>query len=418
MNKSELKHLLRNTPCVSRAYRRVIDKIKGEKFRIESIPVIMAVKSNNNKPRLNLVLPAFEKDFVYGGITTTIKMLINIANHLNIESRIIVLKGSYSKKASYCVEGYNTEGDDPSLAFIDDLNKRILVRKEDIFIGTMWTTIYPLKNLFSFQKKEWKVLDRKFVYLIQDYEPGFYKWSTEFVLCENTYKENTDDIIAIFNAKSLFQYFKNNQYSFGEEYWFEPVINDVLKTKIGSSQCRKKREKIILLYGRPRNSRNAFDLIRFSLKEWSSRYKDAPNWRIISLGATFDDIRIERNTIECRGKVSLEEYADLMLNSYAAISLMISPHPSYPPLELSSFGVRTITNQFANKELSSFNKNIISLDNCSPKFIVKSLIDICEEYDEYESSFEINNNYFCGSSYNDTISEVSRSIEKLLTNKK
>ena len=416
MNKSEIKHILRNTPGVSNMYRRVVDKIKGNGFKIESIPTVVPVVSDNKKERINLVLPAFEKDFVYGGISTTLKILQSITNELKIEARIIVLKGSYSPRSSYKFEEFKVQGNDPNLIFLDDTKRKLNMRKSDIFIGTMWTTIYPIRTIIEKQRQVWKLSHRKFVYLIQDYEPGFYKWSTEYVLCENTYKENAENIIAVFNAESLYKYFKNNNYDFGEEYWFDPVINGVLRKKIESETCKKNREKIILLYGRPRADRNAFELLKFSLKKWSENSPYAKEWKIMSLGAKFDDIVLENNMIECKGKVSLEEYADIMLKAYAAISLMISPHPSYPPLEFSTFGVRTITNCFANKDLKNFNDNIIMLDVCSSDSIIKELDRICEEYETYESSFGINNTYFHGNSFEQMISNVAKSVEKMTRN--
>lgn len=71
------------------------------------------------------------------------------------------------------------------------------------------------------------------------------------------------------------------------------------------------------------------------------------------------------------GKVSLQEYARVMLESKIGISLMVSPHPSYPPLEMSSFGMKVITNKYDNKDLSGFNDNMISLDNCSAATVAR-----------------------------------------------
>lgn len=414
MNKSELKHWLRNTPGISKVYRHYVDRLKGSRFRTENLPSVIPYRNENNNPRLNLVLPVFEKDFVYGGISTTLKIMLRLAEKTNMETRIIILNGSYSKKATYKIEGFNIAGDDASLFFLNDNSRKIGIRKNDIFIGTMWTTIYPIRAMFNYQKKNWKIGKRKFIYLIQDYEPGFYQWSSEYALCENTYIDKTSDIIAVFNAESLYQYFKINNYSFSDELWFDPVINDVLREKLETSVCRKKREKVILLYGRPRVERNAFDLLRFSLKKWSKEYLDSKNWRIVSLGADFDSIKLENNTIECGGKLSLEEYADIMLNSYAAISLMISPHPSYPPLEFSTFGVRTITNEFANKNLSAFNDNIISIRNCSPENIIYNLITLCREHDKYESSFGKNETYLHGDSFEKLILELSNKIKEMI----
>jgi hypothetical protein len=62
------------------------------------------------------------------------------------------------------------------------------------------------------------------------------------------------------------------------------------------------------------------------------------------------------------------------------ISLMVSPHPSYPPLEMSRFGVKTITNTYANKDLSSFNENIVSLDVCNGETIAAKLFELAASY--------------------------------------
>ena len=81
------------------------------------------------------------------------------------------------------------------------------------------------------------------------------------------------------------------------------------------------------------------------------------------MGSKHRDIKLKNNFIlESYGKLSLKEYADLLLKSKVGISLMCSPHPSYPPLEMSAFGLQTITNAFACKDLLSFNRNIISIE--------------------------------------------------------
>ena len=80
------------------------------------------------------------------------------------------------------------------------------------------------------------------------------------------------------------------------------------------------------------------------------------------------------------GKLTLEQYASIMLESYLAISLMVSPHPSYPPLEMSTFGVKTITNSYSNKDLGKFNENIISISNCSASAIADELIKQCSQF--------------------------------------
>lgn len=118
-----------------------------------------------------------------------------------------------------------------------------------------------------------------------------------------------------------------------------------------------------------------------SLKKLVERMDSAENWEFVSAGEYHDKVNIGKGkSLTSVGKVTIEEYARLMMESYAGISLMSSPHPSYPPLEMSEFGVRVITNNYANKDLSVFNKNITSVSNVSPDNIAMQLEKICKDY--------------------------------------
>ena len=56
--------------------------------------------------------------------------------------------------------------------------------------------------------------------------------------------------------------------------------------------------------------------------------------------------------MEIGGKASLDEYADHLNRAAVGVSLMVSPHPSYPPLEMAEAGVLAITNNYGSKDLS------------------------------------------------------------------
>lgn len=417
MNSSDFKYYLRNTKGVSKIYGRFVNAVKGDKFRIENIPNITPVLNKNNKLRLSIVLPTFDSDFVYGGISTALKILDELSKELCAEKRIIVLQGKYSAKSTYKINGYSCEGKDPNLVFLENTQHKISVGRLDFFIGTFWTTIYGINAVLSWQKKNFDLPYYKFIYLIQDYEPGFYNWSTRYLMADNTYKIHSDRIIALYNAESLKTFFKNRNYSFANEFCFNPTINQTLGKYIVSEKLLKKREKIILIYGRPRIDRNLFEVLRYSLSMWSKKYPDAKNWRIYSLGAEHEDIKLKSNTIICKGKLSLDEYAQMMLRSYAGISLMLSPHPSYPPLEFSTFGLRTITNTYENKDLKDFNSNIISINACSPNEIANQLMEICDEYETHSTSWGINEEYMSGNSFSEAISEISKELQKIINRK-
>ena len=62
------------------------------------------------------------------------------------------------------------------------------------------------------------------------------------------------------------------------------------------------------------------------------------------------------------GKLSLAEYAAVLARMDLGISLMFSPHPSYPPLEMAAAGVRVLTNRWPGKEPSLYSPAIRGVD--------------------------------------------------------
>ena len=70
-------------------------------------------------------------------------------------------------------------------------------------------------------------------------------------------------------------------------------------------------------------------------------------------GEYFDPARISfLKNARVAGKMSLDDYADILNRSAIGVSLMISPHPSYPPLEMANAGCLTITNGYEGKDMT------------------------------------------------------------------
>ena len=76
----------------------------------------------------------------------------------------------------------------------------------------------------------------------------------------------------------------------------------------------------------------------------------------------------------------------ILSESSIGLSLMVSPHPSFPPLEMVHFGIMTITNRFANKDLSLFHDNFISIDDVRPESIADQLVTLCRRFESDPAS--------------------------------
>lgn len=363
--------------------------------------------------RINLLVPSIKDEHIFGGISTALKIFENICENLNVKRRIIITdidadKKDAAKFSDFVMVPHQKE----SNAFAQIVNyscrpgKSLPVGKRDVFMATAWWTAYPTQDVIQWQEKNWGEKN-KLIYLIQDFEPFFYPWSSHFSMAESTYKMDIP-VIAIFNSYLLMEYFKLNQYQFYKELYFDPTMNAKLLASLTDAPSYK-RKKQIIFYGRPSAPRNAFEMVIKALKLWSEQQSNIKDWTIYSVGEKHETVDLGNGIkIVSLGKLSLNGYIDLMKETYAAVSLMVSPHPSYPPLEMSSYGIKTITNCYANKDLTGFNDNIISLKDYSPAKIAEALLKVCDKYQE-DCPISVNPEY-C--SQKDIFSDIALEIKK------
>ena len=82
------------------------------------------------------------------------------------------------------------------------------------------------------------------------------------------------------------------------------------------------------------------------------------------------------------GKLDLDGYAALLRRAAIGISLMVSPHPSYPPLEMATLGMLVLTNRFGAKDLSTWHSNIRTTDDISAEGLATELAAMCLAFEK------------------------------------
>jgi GT2 family glycosyltransferase/archaellum component FlaC len=390
MNKMNFRNFLKRCPItapICRAIKRAV--MPPAEYNIPEVQPIGARRDSfdNGALRINLLTPSVDSKHVFGGISTAMKFFFELCSRLGCDARIITCDAAVIPESSVAPKEYEIVSSDAEsnsqkqlVAFNDRYNKTIPVRKNDIFMATGWWTAYTISDVIAWQSKEYSIAPMPLIYMIQDYEPGFYPWSSRYMMADSTYKLKTP-IFAVVNSKELHTFLNNNGYSFAKAWSFAPVLNDKIAEYLPKDGAPVEKKKQILVYGRPTTERNAFALLMAGLKLWREQYSESSEWQVLSAGEAHDDVDLGGGvSVRSCGKLSLEEYAKMMIDTYAGVSLMVSPHPSYPPLEMSTFGVKTITNTYANKEMASFNSNIVSLNSCSASDIAEALTKICTEY--------------------------------------
>lgn len=372
------------------------------------------------KYRINILIPSLNKDKVFGGIATAMKFF-NQFNDDNYAKRIIVTDTEMKDddldnyKDYKLVDNAKQSDIEYQVVNISDKNNcNLVVTENDIFIASAWWTAYSIKNIIKWQKDNYKLKKcHNLLYFIQDYEPYFYPWSSRQCSADSTYRMDIPTT-AIFNSKELMEYFNIHNYKFDDSYYFSPILNDSLKKHLLEDE-ELPRKKQIVVYGRPGVARNAFEIVEESLMLAFEDRDDVDEWNFISMGEDHYEAVIKDDvTLKSVGKLTLDEYAKTMEESYLGISLMISPHPSYPPLEMSSFGIKTITNNYDNKDISYFNDNIISVKYCDAEHIAKEIIKLLDNYDKLSKKSKkiINKDYINSSNqFDPIIKDIIRKIK-------
>ena len=348
--------------------------------------------------RLTLVLPFLSQQHIFGGTATALRVFDRLRSDYD-QCRIVIVDESELRiRANDYYSAwpiFNDMNEDIATPHIVAVGRHtdtsVFIAEGDKFLATIWYTAY-----YAFKWIDWQnvafgslINNRKITYLIQDYEPGFYSYSARFALAESTYQrsEQTD---AIINSKELADYFKGCDYKFNSVFVLQPRLNPVLNTLRNKVDFFEKK-KIILIYGRPSTDRNAFSLIVSALELFSKSYSLSNEWTICCVGEQFESFVIGRGLlVKSLGKLSIEEYSEYLMISAIGISLMISPHPSYPPLEMAAHGVRTVTNKFANKNLENISNYIKSLTNLNPETIASYIALEAENFDANKSLGTVN----------------------------
>ena len=355
------------------------NQVKEEKRGIVStdhypIPFIYPLNirpSLETERRLNLLIPSLEKRHLYGGIATALSFFKEMAKHFP-KARLIVTD---SPSWDYDRESLR----EYEIVFINDRSATGLeVGTGDVFVATAWWTAYILQGVLTWQEKEYRLKKPYYFYLIQDYEPGFYSWSTLFALAETTYR-SLHRTVAVFNTEILKKYFEGLGYRFYRTFSFKPAINRLLLEGLEKSKHMKRETPYqIVIYGRPSVERNCFNLIVHALGKWTQDFANCRQWSIISAGEPHPDVLLNEGVcVKSAGKLSLPDYQSTLARSSVGISIMVSPHPSYPPLEMAAYGLEVVTNSFSNKDLSSLAGNITSIQVLTPENVAQALVEAC-----------------------------------------
>lgn len=331
------------------------------------------------RPRLNLIIPTINPGQAFGGVTTALDLFISLGVVGGMDLRIILDEIDARPDRSVVDRIAARKAMRPDQIEILPRTRAIPdvpVRARDLFISYNW---WATLNLQPLRDKQREQLGRAlpYLYIYQEYEPGFYAFSTAHQLAWQATR-GSGEWWAIYNSQQLVDFLGALGVQPSRSYIIEPSLSPSMRPLRDPTTTK---ERTILVYGRQTIARNCYSAVAAGLRLWAATYPDAKSWRLVSAGASHPPVKLADGAVLTSvGKLSLEDYAALLNRSAVGLSLMASPHPSYPPLEMAHFGLLTITNSFAFKDLSTAHENIRSVDDIRPACVASALAAACDNF--------------------------------------
>lgn len=333
--------------------------------------------SNWQGCRLNLLLPSINARHYFGGIHTAVQLYRALEKYFPATRIVLVDKApdtaALERFGDHALVDCSVDSSESHqiVPFNDRYGRTLPVGAGDRWLSTAWWTTYSAQRLVAWQQQQFGRSGR-LINLIQDFEPCFYPWSSQSALALGTYCPDQD--VAVFNTRLLADYFEMQGLAYQRRFVFEPTLNDGLRQALAYVRASPQpRQRRMVVYARPSTPRNAFELLCEALRAWGWSDPASAQWEVVAAGELTADIDLGPFTLRALGKLDLPAYAQLLATSAIGVSLMVSPHPSYPPMEMAAFGMSVVTNHFANKNLAEFSPNIRSVERLSPEAIAASI---------------------------------------------
>ncbi len=319
-----------------------------------------------SRPHLNVLIPGVAMRAMSGGPNTLINLAYRMAAGgvpIRFISTDIPADRDHTALWAHCTALTGVERlPNVEICCAFDRSRPFAIGENDVFFASAWWNVQMIKRALQLTKP------KKFLYIIQDYEPGLYPWSTEYALALETYSLDyrpfvCEQLLADFLVQHRVGRFDDPSFVSGSTV-FEPAVD---RTHFYPEPQTVDRPRRLLFYARPTSARrNLFELGLYALRWCSAEgvFAGEP-WELFFIGEQLPSGSLDGGlSIRSAPWFDYERYAQLLRQSDVMLSLMLSPHTSYPPLEMAACGGLAVTNTYANKtadELVRLSPNLIAV---------------------------------------------------------
>jgi len=306
--------------------------------------------------RITLVTDSINAGSLYGGVATAIILAAELAKATDRKLRVLTRTESpHQDNLQDVLKNANVDCEG-SIEFVRSsptVPREVDVGDGDTFLTTSWWTTHACRKVVS---------SDRIVYLLQEDERDFYPAGDDRLRCADVFRD--EHIRFVINTKLLRDHLVAEGYdNIGRNgCWFDPAFP--LSTYYPEPSSGAKMN--FFFYARPHNVRNLFYRGIEAIDEAVQQGVLDPNaWQFHFVGKDLDpelaNLPFHPTLAQ---NLAWSDYTALVRRMDLGLSLMYTPHPSYPPLDLAASGSVVVTNRYGLKQdLSAYSNNIICADS-------------------------------------------------------
>jgi hypothetical protein len=316
----------------------------------EKIAPLRLAVSDDAPRRINILVPTIDLQHFFGGYIAKLNLARRLAER-GLRVRIVTVDpvGPLPLDWKRQVESYSGLArvfERVEVAFGRE-SPGLEVSRDDAFIASTWWTAHIANRALD---------GRRFLYLIQEYEPFTFPMGSFAALADESYRFPHT---ALFSSELLRDFFRRRSlgvYTGGTAAGdrasasFQNAITPVTP----AADLASRRPRRLLFYARPEPhaARNMFEFGVLALGRALERGAFASGWELDGIGTVRSARRIDLGGgvyLRLLPRAAQDDYAAVLREHDLGLALMYTPHPSLVPIEMASAGMLTVTNTFENK---------------------------------------------------------------------
>ncbi|MBV8573425.1 MAG: methyltransferase domain-containing protein, partial [Acetobacteraceae bacterium] len=346
--------------------RPSVDTLLGQHFAQLSALPVFAVPHLGGR-RLTVVTDSINGGSLYGGVGTALILAALAASRIGADLRVVTRTEPPDAANIGTVLDLHQIAWDRSVECLyapgagESAGGDVPASPDDLFLTTSWWTTWSTRE---------SIPRARIAYLLQEDERMFYALGDEHLRCTETLSDN--DLLYLVNSELLLAHLRDEGLAPGAVA-FEPAFPEHVYQPAPAGPPVVNGKRAFFFYARPNNPRNLYwrglEALCAAIEE---DVLAPPEWDFHFAGQGGDPFVLPRGARAFfHEPMPWPEYAKLIRRIDVGLSLMYTPHPSYPPLDIAASGGVVVTSRFGRKrDLDRYCQNILCADTDVPSLVI------------------------------------------------